>query len=105
MEARLAPEFAPQLPGVSAVIIDRQLSICEKCGERKAQVIETRARIGGVRRRKLCQLCGHRFTTIELSADEHDAMNKAHVILKAVLSAIAVAGQSSETTDSGATYE
>lgn len=79
------------------MIIDRQLSICPKCGERKAQVIETRGRIGGIRRRKLCQLCGHRFTTIELGAEEHDAMSKAATTLKVVLDAIA--GQSSETPD------
>lgn len=93
MDARLAP----QLQG-SAVIIDRQLSICPKCGEQKAQVIETRARIGGIRRRKLCKLCSHRFTTIELGADEHYSLSKAAMTLKVVLDAIA-SGQSSETPD------
>jgi len=101
----MAPKFTPQQGGGVVVIIDRQLSICEKCGERKAQVVETRARVGGgVRRRKLCKLCGHRFSTIELSVEEHDAMFKSHTILKTVLSAIYEGGQSSETIDTGATH-
>jgi protein-arginine kinase activator protein McsA len=101
----MASEFTPQQTRGVNVIIDRQLSICEKCGERKAHVVETRARVGGgVRRRKLCKLCGHKFSTIELSVLEYEAMFKSHTILKTVLSAIYEGGQSSETIDTGAAY-
>lgn len=39
---------------------------CPRCGETTALTMTTRqAPEGGVRRRRTCSLCGHRFTTYE----------------------------------------
>lgn len=38
---------------------------CVACGKRALRTVETRPTHGGVRRRKECCSCGHRFTTVE----------------------------------------
>lgn len=38
---------------------------CPRCGSR-SEVMDSRARVGGWRRRRRCTSCRHRFSTIEL---------------------------------------
>jgi transcriptional regulator NrdR family protein len=39
---------------------------CPACGKDQHIVLETRRRIGEVRRRRKCFKCGHRFWTVEI---------------------------------------
>ena len=39
---------------------------CVECGRPRLRTLETRARPGGLRRRRECEHCGHTFTTVEL---------------------------------------
>ena len=39
--------------------------ICPVCGCDDCRVVDTRASGDGIRRRRACQACGHRFTTFE----------------------------------------
>lgn len=40
---------------------------CEKCGDPDTIVTDSRKVAGTVRRRRECVVCGHRYTTVELS--------------------------------------
>ena len=43
---------------------------CPSCRQTDfLRVIETRPTDGGVKRRRLCEYCGHRFTTLEKPRD------------------------------------
>jgi len=39
--------------------------VCPKCGHEKSDVVDCRPFAAGFRRRRECQLCGHRWTTYE----------------------------------------
>lgn len=41
---------------------------CPPCGKRKLTTVDSRPTRGGIRRRKACNQCGFRFTTIETIA-------------------------------------
>lgn len=68
---------------------DHQLSRCEKCGQRAAHIVEIRHTLDSTRRRKECRVCGHRFTTLEISATEHSRLSTAATALGAITTAIA----------------
>lgn len=38
---------------------------CPKCKNSKNEVVETRSAPGGIRRRRVCRQCGHKFSTFE----------------------------------------
>ncbi|WP_425280360.1 hypothetical protein [Pseudaminobacter salicylatoxidans] len=38
---------------------------CPSCQADDLRTLQTRPTAGGVRRRRVCEYCGHRFTTIE----------------------------------------
>lgn len=38
---------------------------CVACGKRSLTTIDSRPTFGGIRRRKKCNLCGYRFSTVE----------------------------------------
>lgn len=38
---------------------------CPSCQSRDLRTLETRPTDGGVKRRRVCKYCGHRFTTVE----------------------------------------
>lgn len=49
---------------------------CPNCGRMATKVIESRQKLDGTcRRRRQCE-CGHRFSTIEVSADKYDELMK-----------------------------
>lgn len=39
--------------------------LCPSCGSERLSVVDTRSEEGGIRRRRECQACGKRFSTIE----------------------------------------
>ena len=39
---------------------------CSACGKRKLLTIDSRPAFGGIRRRKECNACGYRFSTLEV---------------------------------------
>lgn len=39
--------------------------ICPKCKNSKNSVVETRPSPGGLRRRRVCDTCRHKFSTLE----------------------------------------
>lgn len=39
--------------------------VCEKCGHDKSYVVDCRPSADGIRRRRECENCGHRWTTYE----------------------------------------
>ncbi len=39
--------------------------LCPSCGSPDLRTLETRPTDGGVKRRRLCEYCGHRFSTAE----------------------------------------
>lgn len=41
---------------------------CPACGKRKLLTVDSRPTAGGIRRRKACNACGFRFTTVETIA-------------------------------------
>ncbi|WP_371818637.1 hypothetical protein [Aminobacter sp. MDW-2] len=41
---------------------------CPSCGKRKLATVDSRPTRGGIRRRKVCNVCAYRFTTIETIA-------------------------------------
>ena len=49
---------------------------CPQCGGARTDVKDSRPRgeAGGIRRRRLCPSCGHRFTTWEVQAGDVDAL-------------------------------
>lgn len=42
---------------------------CEMCGHDHSGVTDSRPFVGGIRRRRQCERCGHRWTTKEYPAD------------------------------------
>lgn len=52
---------------------------CPRCGGRDDSVVDTRANDAGIyiRRRRECGSCGHRFSTVEILADELDQVRTA----------------------------
>lgn len=48
---------------------------CAKCGSNDIVCIDSRANHAGVRRRRHCQGCGTRFTTVETIADYSQPMD------------------------------
>ena len=55
-----------------AKITSTQLA-CPACGEHHNQVIDVRSRAGepGLRRRRRCFACGHKWTTVEITTTEY----------------------------------
>jgi transcriptional regulator NrdR family protein len=50
---------------------------CPNCGEQALDVIDTnQAQNVLVRRRRACRKCGHRFSTVEIPAEEYDQLVK-----------------------------
>lgn len=41
---------------------------CPSCGKRQLKTTDSRPTRGGIRRRKKCNLCGFRFSTVETIA-------------------------------------
>lgn len=41
---------------------------CPSCGKRKLATVDSRPTFGGIRRRKECNQCGSRFSTVETIA-------------------------------------
>ena len=42
---------------------------CPKCGSYQVGVIDTKPKPSGIRRRRKCQDCGYRFTTMEVNME------------------------------------
>jgi transcriptional regulator NrdR family protein len=48
---------------------------CPKCSGEQVQVIETSASATAiVRRRRECKQCGYRFSTVEITVDDYEAL-------------------------------
>jgi len=45
--------------------------VCPKCGGQDAEVKDTRSTESGIRRRRMCGSCSHRFTTYEYIGKAH----------------------------------
>lgn len=48
--------------------------LCPKCGQARITVVDSRARSDTVRRRRLCEGCEHRWTTIEVDPGDAAAV-------------------------------
>ena len=59
--------------------------ICPKCGSSQIYCMDSRCQDGGVRRRKACRSCQHRFFTMEIPEDQFNAMKSREDLLKAFL--------------------
>ncbi len=40
---------------------------CPECGSKESQIKETRSSLGMARRRRVCLMCDHAFTTFEMN--------------------------------------
>ena len=50
-------------------------AVCPKCGDEHVQVLETSASATViVRRRRECKQCGYRFSTVEITVDDYEAL-------------------------------
>lgn len=58
---------------------------CPKCGSDQLGCIDSRKNNGAVRRRRVCQDCHYRFSTMEISVDEFNAMMAKEKLLMAYL--------------------
>ena len=58
---------------------------CRECGCEESSVIESRPRPYGARRRRVCDRCSHRFTTMEIASEEYaEIRRKVNVLSKMV---------------------
>ena len=68
--------------------------LCPKCSG-PTKVADSRAKDGGgIKRRRVCLKCGHRFNTMELCAGQLAAMQAAHAIPVDVLRRLAALHES-----------
>lgn len=51
------------------------------CHSTDSFICDSRMSNGTIRRRRVCRLCGHRFTTYEVSRDEYDRLNVSEKML------------------------
>lgn len=58
---------------------------CPICNSDKLICTDSRPSRGNTRRRKECQMCAHRFTTLEISADEYKTLKYKEMFLEDVL--------------------
>lgn len=56
--------------------------ICPKCKSDQLRCLDTRPRPESVRRRRECMVCGHRFSTIEISQKRFADLETKERILK-----------------------
>lgn len=49
-------------------------SVCPRCFSRASKVKDSRPAYQSTRRRRHCELCGHRWTTFEIAAEEDGLM-------------------------------
>lgn len=40
--------------------------LCDKCGNEFSKIVDSRPTDGGIRRRRICNICGHKWTTLEV---------------------------------------
>ena len=59
--------------------------ICPKCGSNQLGCIDSRKNNGSVRRRRVCRDCYYRFSTMEISVDEFNAMISKEKLMMAYL--------------------
>ena len=55
---------------------------CPNCGSDHSAVYDSRPRPSSVCRRRECSACGHRWSTIELSIEEHNALRRLYDIVQ-----------------------
>lgn len=58
---------------------------CPECGEPKCEVKDSRPAMHGIRRRRLCTKCSHRFTTMEMVYLGQRAANPKKAAIRAAL--------------------
>ena len=58
---------------------------CPKCGSDQLGCIDSRKNNGAVRRRRVCQDCYYRFSTMEISVDQFNAMISKEKLMMAYL--------------------
>lgn len=59
---------------------------CRECGCEESRVIESRPAPRGVRRRRVCDRCSHRFTTIEIASEEYAEIRRKLDVLSKMVS-------------------
>lgn len=57
---------------------------CPNCKTDSSSVIDSRQQPDHVNRRRWCPVCGHRFSTIEISKDEHKKLVEAEDLLQKI---------------------
>lgn len=50
--------------------------ICPKCQDDMTEVIDSRVMPYGVRRRRECLVCDHRWTTVEIDVDQYKTLQR-----------------------------
>lgn len=48
----------------------KNIQICSKCNSKKISCVDTRRCKGYTRRRRMCLVCGNKFTTYEISEED-----------------------------------
>lgn len=54
---------------------------CPKCGDSEPMVIDSRQKPYGIRRRRECLVCGHRYSTVEISIDRYNFLKEAEILI------------------------
>lgn len=65
-----------------------QQILCPRCGHDRFHIIETRVTQAGRRRRRSCQACKYRETTVEIAKHEHQRLLVADRALKNVIQVV-----------------
>ncbi len=75
---------------------------CPKCGANQLKCIDSRPTDDSVRRRKMCLVCEHRFTTMEVCVRDYKSTKTREVLLANQFAAISdLADQIKGVCDSG----
>lgn len=66
-----------------------QSMMCPKCGSVNVQCVDSRQTPDNLtRRRRWCEDCCHRFSTVEITVDEYQATKKKLALLQTILNAV-----------------
>lgn len=64
---------------------------CSKCGSVNVQCVDSRQTPNNLtRRRRWCEDCGHRFSTVEIPVDEYQATKEKLALLETILKAVRI---------------
>lgn len=55
---------------------------CPKCNSNQVYVTDSRRKEGTVHRRRECQDCGHRYTTVEVDVGEYKSLKEKAKMLR-----------------------